>query len=304
MSADGVEGQGRICRLKLADFAVGYKSELNKRLEAVADTEHKTVAVFEQVVNRVRDSRVAEGCGDKLARAVGLVTAGEAAGNHNHLRFSDDFFHSLYSFLNAALGEVLNNQKLCLSACLFERAGGVYLAVCAREYGDKYLRLCDLNCRSCNVARVVKLSVNLDFGTFRLSREYLFERSSPLVEHVLKLYALAAHGDFCVIGNGAEVVAQNIAVKLCAVLKLEHERAGKRSEKLLICELLGKLKAEAVAERRLAYAGSRAALLDYRSGKHLAALHQRVNRLVHLDKLVPFGHKCRFIFRNGNVDYL
>ena len=66
-------------------LSVGNKTEFYKRLETVAYTAHKTVALFEKLRYVLFNCRVAEECGYKLAASVGLVAAGETAGNKDYL---------------------------------------------------------------------------------------------------------------------------------------------------------------------------------------------------------------------------
>ena len=81
VATDQVEGQRRIVASHLvADLAVGHKTQFDKRLEAVADTEHQTIALAEQFMNRVLDAGAAQERSDELARAIRLVTAGKPPG--------------------------------------------------------------------------------------------------------------------------------------------------------------------------------------------------------------------------------
>ncbi|MBQ5902782.1 MAG: V-type ATP synthase subunit A, partial [Alistipes sp.] len=81
VACDGVEGQGGAVCIGVDDLAVGYQAQLDQCLEAVADTAHQTVAVVQQLFNLLLDSGVAEESSDELCGAVGLVAAGEAAGD-------------------------------------------------------------------------------------------------------------------------------------------------------------------------------------------------------------------------------
>ena len=85
MAADQVEGQGGTVLVHGPDLAVGHQSQLDQGLEAVADAQHQAVPVFEQVVDRVGEPGIAEEGADELGGAVGLVAAGEAAGQDDHL---------------------------------------------------------------------------------------------------------------------------------------------------------------------------------------------------------------------------
>ena len=67
------------------DLTVGDKTQLDERLETVADAQHQAVPVFQQVHGGVPHLRVAEEGGDEFGGAVRLVAAGEAAGDENDL---------------------------------------------------------------------------------------------------------------------------------------------------------------------------------------------------------------------------
>ena len=70
---------------KRYDLSKRYKTQLDESLEAVADTDHQTVTGVQHFLNSVLYPRVAEESIDELRRALRLVTAGESAGEHNHL---------------------------------------------------------------------------------------------------------------------------------------------------------------------------------------------------------------------------
>ena len=62
MSAYGVKGQCGVSGLNINNFAERHKAKLDKCLEAVADTQHKTVTVFKKLVYGVGNSGISEGC--------------------------------------------------------------------------------------------------------------------------------------------------------------------------------------------------------------------------------------------------
>ena len=55
------------------------KSKLYQRLESVADTYHKTIALVQHLLHRLGDFRGAEKGVDEFGRALRLVAAAEAA---------------------------------------------------------------------------------------------------------------------------------------------------------------------------------------------------------------------------------
>ena len=46
MAADGIKGQGRAAAVGIDDLAERNQTQLNQRLESVADTAHQTIAVL------------------------------------------------------------------------------------------------------------------------------------------------------------------------------------------------------------------------------------------------------------------
>ena len=67
----------------------GTQTQLDERLEAVADAEHQAIAVLEQVAHGLGDRGRAEERGDELRGAVRLVAARESAGDHHDLALVD-----------------------------------------------------------------------------------------------------------------------------------------------------------------------------------------------------------------------
>ena len=53
VAADGVEGQGRVAGRDGADVAVSGQTQLDEGLEAVADAQHQTITVLQQVADFV-----------------------------------------------------------------------------------------------------------------------------------------------------------------------------------------------------------------------------------------------------------
>ena len=137
MTAQSIEGQGGIVLADIHNAAVGHQSQLDQRLETVADAQHQAIAVVQQVSHSVRNPGAAEHGGDKFTGTVRLVAAGEAAGKHNHLGTADGFLHAADSFLDAGGGQVLNHQHLRLSTGPLKTAGGIVFAVGAGEHRDK-----------------------------------------------------------------------------------------------------------------------------------------------------------------------
>ena len=139
MAADVVEGQGGTGLLHGPDLAVGRQAQLDQGLEAVADAQHQAVAVFEQVVDSVGKPGVAEEGADELGRAVGLVAAGEAAGQHHELGRPDGGLQRLGRLGQQVARQVAHHHDLRLHARPQTGLGGVVLAVGTRKHGDHRL---------------------------------------------------------------------------------------------------------------------------------------------------------------------
>ena len=135
VAADGVEGQGRVIGRDGADIAVGHQTQLDQGLEAVADAQHQTVAVLQQVADRLGDRRAAEEGGDELGAAVRLVAAGETAGQHHDLALANGLDQCLAAGGNVRRGQVADDQDLRVSTGAGKGLGGVVLTVGTGEHG-------------------------------------------------------------------------------------------------------------------------------------------------------------------------
>ena len=89
MSADVIECKRGAVRCHVADLTERYKTELNKSLEAVADTESKTVSVIKEIRDGICDTTVSEGSCNELTGTFRFVTCREAAGDHHDVCFTD-----------------------------------------------------------------------------------------------------------------------------------------------------------------------------------------------------------------------
>ncbi len=116
VAADQVIGQGGAAVVHGPDLPVGHQPQLDEGLEAVADAQHQAVPVLKQVVDRVGQPGVAEEGGDELAGAVGLVAAGEAAGQDHHLAAADGLLQGLSGLGQQVGGQVADHHDLRLDA--------------------------------------------------------------------------------------------------------------------------------------------------------------------------------------------
>ena len=75
VASDGVERKRRALRGHRHNVAEGHETELDERLEPVADAEHETVTVVEQVAHGLGDRRCTEERRDELRGAIRFVAA-------------------------------------------------------------------------------------------------------------------------------------------------------------------------------------------------------------------------------------
>ena len=85
VTSDVIVGEGRSTGLWIANFAVGNEPGFDECLEAVADAEDETVAVLEEVHDRIGNARAAQDGGDEFPGTGGFVSGGEATGKHEDL---------------------------------------------------------------------------------------------------------------------------------------------------------------------------------------------------------------------------
>ena len=143
MAADCVERQRWRGLCHIADFAVWNKSQLNQRLETVADTEHQALADVQKLGYSLAHLRIAEEGSNELRAAIRLVAAGEAAWNHNHLRVCNRACKRRNRFFDLRACKVFDDENLSFRTGLFECARSVIFAVCARKYRNQHARLCE-----------------------------------------------------------------------------------------------------------------------------------------------------------------
>ena len=138
---DGIEGQGGAGCIGVDDLAVGYQPQLDQGLEAIANAAHQAVPVLQQPHDLLLDGRIPEEGGDELGGAVGLVAAGEAAGNEDHLAVPDALGHILHGPGHIIGGQVPDDGDIRLCPRGQNGPGRIVLAVGAGEDGDQDLGL-------------------------------------------------------------------------------------------------------------------------------------------------------------------
>ena len=103
MAVNGVEGQSRGIRLLSGDLTVGNQSQLDQRLETVADTQCQSVSLIQKLCYCFLDLLIFK-CGCKeFCGSIRLVSCGEAAREHDDLCLTDGFLEGIHGFFDVAL---------------------------------------------------------------------------------------------------------------------------------------------------------------------------------------------------------
>ena len=155
MPADGIKGQRGAGVIGVDDLAVGHQSQLDQGLETVADAAHQAIPLFQQLHDLLLNGRIPEESGDELGGAIGLIAAGEAAGNEDHLAVPNPLCHIFYASGHIIGGQVADHRNIRFRSRGHHRPGGIVLAVGAGEYGNQHPGLCHLHSgsriRSCRI---------------------------------------------------------------------------------------------------------------------------------------------------------
>ena len=136
VTADGVERQRWAGVVHRTNVAVRNKAQLDECLEAVADAQHKAIALLEKLADSLGNLRSAEEGADKLSRSVWLVSAGEAAWNHDNLALLDGLCQRICGLNNILRSQVVDDQRGWVSARTLKGTRNVVLTVVTREYRD------------------------------------------------------------------------------------------------------------------------------------------------------------------------
>ena len=115
-----------------AETAVGQQTRLDQCLETVADTQNQAATVQQRVDLR-HDILVVQHVDDELGTAVGFVTRGEAAAQHEDMRPADVLLHLGDRTQDVVAGDVAQHAHLHLGTGPAERLGRIVVAVRARE---------------------------------------------------------------------------------------------------------------------------------------------------------------------------
>ena len=300
VAAQGVEGQGGVVLLGLGDFAVGHQAQLNQGLEAVADAQHQAVPGFQQIGDSLGDAGVAEGGGDELAAAFGLVAAGEAAGQHDDLGAADGLFHAVDGLLDVGDGQVLHHQDLALGAGLLKSPGGVHLAVGAGEGGDEHPGPGHLDGRGLVLPLLPQGHVRGDGHGMGVVGENLLQGAHPGGAQLLQGDALATQLHVLLAGGAAQNHRGQGGVggEVRLAGELHHQSALLGGVQGFFGQALGKAEAGLAAKAHPQHGGGGAALPDHAGGDDVPALYmQQHSPVVRLQGL-PVGHAV-FVLGDG-----
>ncbi len=291
MPTDGVEGQCRTVHIRIPDLAVGHKSQLDERLEAVADTDHETVPLIQELHGLLAHCLVPEEGGNELSRAIRLITAGEAARNEDHLGFCKLSCHLCYGLCDVLTRHVPHHHDLRLQAGITAGLGRVVLTVVAREDRNQHLRLCGRHSRRNPLLLAVIRNAEVDCIT-------LCCRHAVAGEYGLQLLLIGlgkrCQGkrrlvvtDFCCLCHNTCICHDDTSLLQCRVLvqrihrytvpKLQQEGTILVAEDVLQRQTRCEGEAQAVAHALLQHCLSQSAVGRCISGSQLALCHQTMN---------------------------
>ena len=145
MTSNGIECQCRRICLLSADFAIRYKTKFDQRLETITNTKCQTVSLIDQLHNSFFDLRILECSCKEFRGTIRFVTCGESAREHDDLCSS----------------QVLEYFYIHLCTCTLKCTCTVILAVCSREYRNKYTRFRNLVLAYINVVCTIKLLISV-----------------------------------------------------------------------------------------------------------------------------------------------
>ena len=299
MTSDDVISQRRRGFLRINDLPVRNQSELDERLEAVADACHQSASAVEQFHRRLFYARIAEKCGDEFAGAVRLVSAGKAAGNEDDLRFSDFPCKILRRTGNARRRQVVDDHKLRLCTGIGKRFRAVVFTVCTREYGNQHARLCRPHGRgglnACLICECRNLAV-LRRNVARINRfQYGFIGTEQIAERKIA----------AVIGN--DLLGYRLAERssdIDSLGKLEDKRTVAVSKKLFHRPRTVIRKADSVSEAHF-HDGLRHAAVGRRiGGKHLSLSHESRHRIEILKKRGRHRQSVLIVFGTQPYDLM
>ena len=117
--SDSVISQCGAIFVSVNNLAERNKTQLNQRLETVANAAHQSVAVFKQIIYFCLNFFISEKRRNKLARTVRLIAARKTARNKDNLRFLDFLCKIVRRICNSFCGKVVNDNNFRRSARRF-----------------------------------------------------------------------------------------------------------------------------------------------------------------------------------------
>ena len=288
MPPDVVVCQGRRILVEIRDLAVGQEAELQECLEAVAYPEDQTVVIVQESMYCLGNLRRTEHRRDELARPIRLVTAAEAARQHEDLCVLDRLSHRCYRLLDRLWSEIAHDQNLGLCTDTLPRACRVILAVRPWKYGDADTRFCDFE-RTCHMLSLsigsVCRAIDLPHGVRYRRRENLLKRLG------IRRLDIGEHNGIEICDDARHITcdtdlncarSRKIFCQMKRGCHLEQDRAIERLKEIVLRNIGRKLKAEVVAEAHLRECRRNAAASDALRGEHLLS----VDQLMHLRKVL------------------
>src|SRR5699024_3425017 len=155
MAAHSVKGQGGRIRLLPRNFSVGYQSQLDESLETVADAQGQSVPLVQKFHHRLFDQLILKSSGKEFSGTIGLVSSGEAAGEHNDLSLADSLFKGPNRFTDTLRVQIAEYPGLYLCPGPLKGPGAVVLAVGSRKHRNEYRVHSDLMGANMNVGSLV-----------------------------------------------------------------------------------------------------------------------------------------------------
>ena len=244
---NGIEGQGGGILGHIHDLAEGHQTQLNERLEPVADTQHQTVPLLQQSVHFILDPGVPEECGNELAAAVRLIAAAEAAGQHDNLGLLHLCRNRRNGGFNIRSAQVPDDHHVHVRTGTLEHSCSVVLAVGAREYGNQHPGTGSLD--GGTLPGLGYIGIGLDGGKLGLdpAGEHGFQLAFPCLLERLRLHGVALPVD--------PVIRHGSADDFLSVARLSGQLYDKGAvpglEQDGVGQLPGEFKADMVAEAHL-----------------------------------------------------
>ena len=305
MSADRVKRQCRRIFILSAEASVRNKSQLDERLETVADAQDQAVSVFQKIRNRLFHLFVPEACREELRRSVRFITCRETAREHDHLRLLNCLFKGIHRLADAFRRNIAEYPYNRSRARFLKGRCRIIFAVCSGEDRDKYGRLSDLVRAYMHFLRAIKRRRNRLFGICGNRRENAFQCLLPCVQRTGNGNRSAAVGKLPVIRNRADNIIVNVFERCKAFHVICRDFYKKIScrvlEKSSCRNRLFKCHAQLIAKRHLRSRRCNAVRIQCVSGNRNFRTDEPRNLPVQIDYLV-IHRDIILVLRNIEAD--